>query len=479
MTAIPCPISQFAQTQGSRPAVFWGSRRITYLQLNQFINTTVKALKERNLKAGSRVALVVDNSVEAVIVLLSLWRLGAVACPINPKFPDAKIATFLKKVNAAGIVIDRPDVLHGIKIGISKTLISDLIVFDVKDSFYKNDAAPVPMDPGREAAVIFTSGSGGEAKAALLTYGNLYFNAVGSNELIKLAPDDHWLLSLPLYHVSGLGVVFRSLIAGAAVVIVPPENILKVLAEGKATHASLVPTQLLRLLDDKTFAGAQRAMPLRAILLGGSAIPQNAVEGALKRKLPVYVSYGLTEMGSQVATGRPTAPGEICAKVLAHREVKIINGEICVRGATLFKGYVDGERLERSLDAEGWFHTRDLGELDANGCLKVTGRLDNMFISGGENIHPEEIEQVLLKIDSVAQALVVPKEDREFGNRPVAFIQWKKEAHMKTGDALQRFLAAELPKFKIPLAFYPWPQDKDSGLKPDRRKMAELAKSKR
>jgi o-succinylbenzoate---CoA ligase len=477
MPKIPCPLDVAAREHGSKAAVMWGARRISFLQLNQFVNTTVKAFKERNLKAGSRVALVAGNTVEAVIILLSLWRLGAVACAINPRFPNSKIATLLKKVKASAVVIDQPGALQGIQLGISKIMINDLIVFDVKDSFYKNDTtAFLTMDTEQEAAVIFTSGTAGEAKAALLTYGNLYYNALGSNEVIKLSPGDRWILSLPLYHVAGLGVLMRSLIAGATVAITRQEDLLKRLTDGKTTHVSLVPTQLFRLFNDQNFVGAQRAVPLRAILLGGSAIPQSLVEESLKRKLPLYVSYGLTEMASQVATGSIKKAGEPCARVLAHRQLTVKNGEICVRGAALFKGYLEGEKITRPLDAEGWFHTGDLGVLDQNGFLQVFGRRDNMFISGGENIHPEEIEGVLMKIDGINQAVVVPKEDKEFGHRPVAFIQWNTEAHLHSGDALTKYLAGELPKFKIPAAFYPWPDTVKEGIKPDRKTLIELAK---
>ncbi len=476
MPNIPCPLDVAAREHGSKAAVMWGARRISFLQLNQFVNTTVKAFKERNLKAGSRVGLVAENTVEAVIVILSLWRLGALACVINPRFPNSKIATLLKKVKASAVVIDQPGALHGIQLGISKVLITDLIVFDVKDSFYKNDTtAFLTMDTQQEAAVIFTSGTAGEAKAAVLTYGNLYYNALGSNEVIRLSPGDRWILSLPLYHVSGLGVLMRSLIAGATVVITRQEDLLKRLTDGKTTHVSLVPTQLFRLLNDKHLAQGT----LKAILLGGSAIPQSLVEESVRRHLPLYVSYGLTEMASQVATGEMKKAGELCAKALPQRELTIKDGEICVRGAVLFNGYLDGDKMTRPLDSDGWFHTGDLGALDQNGCLQVFGRRDNMFISGGENIHPEEIEGVLMRIDGIAQAVVVPKEDKEFGCRPVAFIQWNAEGHLKTGDALVKFLTGELPKFKVPAAFYPWPDSVKEGIKPDRKMLTALAAAQR
>lgn len=472
---IACPLNAAAQKYGSSAAVVWGTRRITYKQLDQYVNATVKSFKERGIKAASRVALVAENSVEAIVILLSVWRLGAVACPIDPRFPAAAVAALLKKVRAQAVIVGNTKILAGVRTDIAKIFITDVIVFDVKDSFYKDAAAmSVTVDLGQEAAIVFTSGTSAEAKAAVLTYGNLYFNALGSNERIPLQKDDRWLLSLPLFHVSGLGILFRTLLAGAAVVIAGSKDAGRILSEGKATHASLVATQLFRILNDSPLPDVSK---VKAVLLGGSAIPQNLIEQALSLKLPVYVSYGLTEMASQVATGRVISAGNNCAAVLPHRELKVFpDGEIGVRGATLFKGYLQGDKVHLPLDQDGWFHTGDLGELDQAGCLRVLGRKDNMFISGGENIHPEEVEAALLKMDGIVQAVVVPQEDREFGQRPVAFVQCK-DGVLKSAD-IQKFLQTKLSKFKVPVAFHSWP-DNDNGIKPDRKMLAALAKKKK
>ncbi|MDQ3864187.1 MAG: AMP-binding protein, partial [Actinomycetota bacterium] len=148
-------------------------------------------------------------------------------------------------------------------------------------------------------------------------------------------------------------------------------------------------------------------------------------------------------------------------------------GEILVRGETLFAGYVEGEELDRPLDAGGWFHTGDLGELDENGYLRVRGRMDNLFISGGENIQPEEIEEALCRLEGIHEAVVVPVPDEEFGARPVAFV--------RTDDGeledLARKLEPVLPRFKIPISFHPWPERERPGMKADRAALGERARS--
>ena len=223
----------------------------------------------------------------------------------------------------------------------------------------------------------------------------------------------------------GLSILFRCLLAGATVALPEPgASPGSSIEELGITHVSLVATQLRRLLKEKPETGG-----LKAILLGGGPAPESLLEEAVGRSLPVRNSYGLTETTSQVtATPSETGPGlgdlRTAGRVLNYREVSVSReGEILVRGETLFAGYVEGDRVERPLDAEGWFHTGDLGEFDASGNLRVLGRSDNLFISGGENVQPEEIEAALELLEGVERAVVTPVPDAEFGRRPVAFVK--------------------------------------------------------
>jgi O-succinylbenzoic acid--CoA ligase len=180
-------------------------------------------------------------------------------------------------------------------------------------------------------------------------------------------------------------------------------------------------------------------------------------------------------MASQVTTTPPGAsPEELRAagRVLPNREVSISGeGEILVRGETLFAGYVEGERIDYSLDMDGWFHTRDLGELDENGYLRIRGRMDNLFISGGENVQPEEIEESLCRLEGIDEAVVVPVPDEEFGARPVAFVRMDGEVR-----DLSRELEPVLPRFEIPISFHLWPEEARRGMKADRAALGELAR---
>lgn len=327
---------------------------------------------------------------------------------------------------------------------------------------------------------MFTSGSSGVPKAVLHTFAHHYYSALGANENMPLGPNDRWLLSLPLYHVGGMGILFRCLLSVATVVVPAPNDMpAKAINRHKATHVSLVPAQLKSLLAETD--AEQTTNCLRSVLLGGSLIPHKLIIQAHQKGLKLYTTYGLTETASQVTTTALDDPPEklfASGRILAHREIKISKeSEILVRGKTCFKGYVEKDRLITPFDADGWFGTADLGDIDQDGYLTVTGRQDNMFISGGENIHPEEIEGILARLPAIEDVMVVPVQSDKYGHRPVAFVKLKQKQKINIED-LTPFLEKYLPRFKIPDRLYQWPDSIDQGgLKPNRRYFADLAAS--
>jgi o-succinylbenzoate---CoA ligase len=447
-----------------KDAALIGARGVTsYEELDRLVSAAAVRLGE--LEAGSRVALYLQRDERYVALLLALIRAGHVACPLSDRVPSRGVAPLLERAACSALISDDEELLRTAGANLLRPKPEDLL----RESQQFAEPADIPL--GRPATIIFTSGSTGVPKAALHTFGNHYHSALGSNANIALMPGDRWLHSLPLYHVGGLSILFRCLLAGATVALpqqgTPPGE---AIAGFGATHVSLVSTQLLRLLREDADPGR-----LEAVLMGGGPIPASLVDEAVARGLPVHTSYGLTEMASQVTTTPPGVSLEelrTAGRVLPHREVAISgSGEILVRGQTLFAGYVEGERLDRPLDAEGWFHTGDLGELDDNSYLRVRGRMDNLFVSGGENVQPEEIEEALCRLEGIVEAVVVPVPDEEFGARPVAFIRTD---DLEPGD-LAHELEPVLPRFKIPISFHPWPEEAPRGMKVDRAALRERA----
>jgi O-succinylbenzoic acid--CoA ligase len=276
--------------------------------------------------------------------------------------------------------------------------------------------------------------------------------------------------------VGGIGILFRCLAGGAAILAADKETTLEeAVRRLEPTHMSMVAAQLRRYLDWRAETGGN-GMP-RGVLVGGGPVPADLVEKAREQGLPVCLTYGLTEMASQVATTVPGATWEsphYAGRVLRYRQLRIgEDHEILVRGRTRFSGYVEGGEIERPFSPDGWFATGDLGRLTAEGDLEVLGRRDHRFVSGGENIQPEELEAALRAVEGIEEALVVPVPDEEFGQRPVAFVRGRNPVDTQ---ALRSALADVVPGFMVPDRVHDWPESlPTAGVKPDRAYFRRLA----
>jgi o-succinylbenzoate---CoA ligase len=467
-THVPCPLRAAAGASPGAPAVVGVGGEITYGELDRRVSGVAGRIGELGFGVGDRVALYLPKDGRYLVLLLALIRAGCVACPLSTRLPPRGVAPLLKKAACRALISSDEDLLGATDADVGKLRPETLLAQASVARDRTQSSGPLHLALDLPATIVFTSGSAGEAKAARHTFGNHYFSALGSNANIALAPGDRWLHSLPIYHVGGLSILFRCLLAGATVAL--PDASPGGAVTG-ATHVSLVSTQLLRLLRESDPAPGG----LKAILLGGGPVPISLVDEAAARGLPIHTSYGLTEMASQVTATPPGASREALrtsGRPLPYRELSISDsGDILVKGETLFAGYVEGDSIDPASDTDGWFHTGDLGELDADGYLRVRGRKDNLFISGGENVQPEEIEEALCRIEGVEEAVVVPVPDAEFGAQPVAFVR---TAGVEPGD-LARALEPVLPRFKIPAAFHGWPEEA-GGMKVDRAFFRERAR---
>ena len=455
-------ITRAAELFGNSPMLSMAGKSLSFIECDKQAHQIAKSFNRREVRAGDIVAIAAPNSLELVLLLLGLLKAGMIAAPLNYRFPEHLLSKTLEKLSPRLVVTSDQERFTGFSTATPASILDHLSHGKERSKTLDKSAyTDAPPESGAEegmnrpVTIIHTSASSGEAKAALHSFANHWYNALGSNENIAFGALDCWLLSLPLYHIGGYSLLFRSLISGGALAIAEQDESLgQSLQNFPLTHLSLVPTQLYRLLDDQKSTTLLRK--LKALLLGGSAAPKSLIERALRQHIPLYLSYGSTEMGSQIAT----TPAPIqdtrqnSGQLLPYRELSVAkDGELLVKGPCLFQGYLQDGLIQPQTDREGWFHTADIGTISAKGEVTVLGRKDNMFISGGENIHPEEIEKALMMVEGILEALVIAAPDKEYGHRPVAFI---KTAAAETPDDLTvvEAMRSMVGKLKSPTCYY-------------------------
>ena len=416
----------------------------TWVELAEKINQLEAFLLQQGVTAQSAVAFCGKNSEQILFLYLAVIQLGAKILGINPAFPQEKREE-LCQVYGVDFCYQTEDIRY---------LVTKVLP-EHKANFTK------------AATMTLTSGSTGLPKAVVHNVSAHLANSEGVCALMNFGKDQSWLLSLPLYHVSGQGIVWRWLYAGATLVL-PKEDFYQSI--GEVSHVSLVPTQLQRWFDYLT----EHPQPIQtqAVLLGGTQIPVKLTLALNELGIRSYSGYGMTEMASTVFAKQ--SDGKIgVGQPLLGREFKLVNEEVWLKGAGLAMGYWREGHIVPLTNAEGWFQTKDKGQWLDNE-LVIQGRLDNMFISGGENIQPEEIEKVIAQSDLVKQVFILPKRDEEFGHRPVAIIEFHTSFNESAVESLKFFLQGRLERFKQPVAYYELPQDLIQGaIKISRKALAD------
>jgi len=448
-----CPIAKQAALSPNCIAIQAENHELTYLQLHSVIDSLAAQLTQQNMKKGDRLVSIERNSLSQVLLQLTCLRYAFIFCPINPQFSAAEIEQRLKIINSIFIYQEN-----------SSTTITLDFSIPVKQASL---APPFNIDPINIISIIFTSGSSGTPKAVMHNYSNHFYSALGSQTVIPLMQGDINLLSLPIFHISGYATVMRTMLAGATLHISSERLSVTQLNSAKITHLSLVSTQLQQLLQDQQFQS--HLLPIKHLLLGGSAFPTAMLAKTGRRGFVYHLSYGSTEMASQIAT---STNNEIL-HLLPYRALKIVNNEILLSGETRFVGYFRGDKQSKLEDNKIYFPSSDLGELQVKKdqkILKVIGRKDRQFISGGENIQPEEIEKILLTFADVAQVHVLPIEDSNYGHCPIAFVKWVNDPRT---TQLKQFIEDKLIAFKRPKHYFLLPEQ--LGIKANYEKLRHIA----
>lgn len=456
--------------------------RLSYLQLETRAGSLAASLQRAGYVAGDRIATLAGNSADQVVLFFACAKAGLVLVPLSWRLAPRELAAQLGHADPALLVVeDEFDVLADAALELlAKRPPTAVMGVDGLETM-----APPPLRTGLEAnlslvpravedddalLMIFTSGTEGPSKAAMLTHANCFWNNLSLSRTLDLTSADTVLAVLPQFHVGGWNI--QPLLAwwtGATVVLertFDAGRVLALIADRKVTTMMGVPTHYLTLATHPAFADSDLST-LRLAVVGGAPMSASLLRCWHQRGVALVQGYGLTEAGPNVlclASEDAAKQSGYAGKPYPHVQVRIVDpatgaevsgpgrGELQVAGPSVFAGYFRDEAATARAVAGGWLHTGDLVERDSDGFIKVVDRLKDIYISGGENVSPTEVEQVLLLHPGVAQAAVVGVPDDRWGEVGAAHLVLHPGVHVGSDDLVEH-CRTNLAHFKVPATF--------------------------
>ncbi|VBB06113.1 amp-dependent synthetase/ligase [Lucifera butyrica] len=464
-------------------AVVW-----TFEDLNQYAQATARKLHGREIGRGDRVAVLLGNSFRVPQIIYALQYLDAITVLLNNRLAPAELGWQLKDAGCKLLIYDDEF------LGTVAAITADIPRLGVL-SYAAMEQLPGAdvllerrIDLDAVHTVIYTSGTTGRPKGVMLTNENHWWSATGSVLNLGLQMTDQWLICVPMFHMSGLSIILRSVIYGIPVLIQRkfiPAAVNEAIRDEGVTMVSVVSSMLAQMLENLGQDGYPDSF--RCMLVGGGPVPAILLQECRKKQIPVYQTYGLTETASQLVTLSPEYMDSklgSAGKALFPAEIKIEGdgggrkpgevGEIVVRGPTVTPGYLNIANEKLDIFRDGWFHTGDLGYIDEEGFLYVLDRRSDLIISGGENVYPAEIEAVLNAHPAIAEAGVTGVKHEQWGQVPVAFIKINEQSAV-TEEEVRLFCRERLAHYKCPTRVYFVEKlPRNAANKLLRRKLAEL-----
>jgi fatty-acyl-CoA synthase len=468
-----------ARMAPQRTALVGSTRSVTYGELADRTARYAGALRRLGVGPGDRVAYLGVNAIEVFETLFATWLLGAIAVPLNYRLAGAEIRSMLADSGACVLVhsgdadalvaatAPPPEALHHVlAVHPDSCPVEGLdLEAEIATGPALDDAPPVPLDDA--AILLYTSGTTGRAKAAVLSHGNLTWNTFNQLAHVDVLSTDRALCISPLFHCVGLGqITLPTLIKGGSVEVVARFDagaILARISAGGITSFSAVPTMLQMMCEHPAWDGADLSS-LHTVIYGGSPVQERVARAWLDRGVHLLQGYGMTEAAPGVymgthegAAAHPTAVGvphfftdvaQLDDGVPAP--VGTEPAELLVRGPNVFSGYWNRPQDTEDGFVEGhWFRTGDVLRVDADGWASVVDRVKDLYISGGENVYPAEVEAVATRLDAVANCAVVAAPDARWGEIGVAYVQLR-EGATTTAAEFRAHLEANLARYKVP-----------------------------
>jgi long-chain acyl-CoA synthetase len=468
---LACNLTATAAAHPDSPALIAGEESLSYAELDELSALTAAWLRERGVREGDAVGVMLPNVPEFAIAYYGVLRAGAVVVPMNVMLKRREVAFYLKDP-AAGLLLAwaqcEPEARAGAEQAGAECVPVDggtLAALPVA----RGPLAEVARRSGQDTAVVlYTSGTTGQPKGAQLTHANLARNAeVTARTLIELGPGDIVLGALPLFHSFGQTCGLNAAVSvGAALALVPrfaPEAVLETIERERVTVFEGVPTMYAALLahDDRR---RHDASSLRVCVSGGAALPVEVLRGfEAEFGCVVLEGYGLSETSPVACFNHPgheRMPGSIGTPIEGV-ELRIVDdlrvpvapgepGEIAIRGHNVMKGYLNRpEATAEAIDGDGWFYTGDIARVDARGRHFIVDRKKELIIRGGYNVYPREIEEVLYEHPSIREAAVIGVPHPSLGEEVAAAVALKPGAEA-SADEVRAFVKQHVAAYKYP-----------------------------
>ena len=459
-----------------KPAIRFAGSTLTYAGLAQRIADTARALKSQlGVGRGDRVAILAANHPDYLALLYACTRLGALMVPLNWRLAvpeqvyilcDASVKALVVEQAFAPVIAPLTEALPDVRIvGLDFAPESGASLAALLAGASGDGRSP-HVDTSCPLLIVYTSGTTGHPKGAVLLQEALVWNAVMSQHMHDMTAADHVLTVLPMFHVGGLNIqTTPALQLGATVTLharFTPDAALEAMARERPTLTVLVPATIQAMIEHPRWAETPLDS-LRCMTTGSTQVPQHLVEAFTDRNVPVLQVYGATETcpiavytrlaGDWRRPGSTGLPGLACeAKVVDDSGSEVPagrDGEVVVRGPNVFVEYWGNAAATAETLREGWYHSGDIGTRDADGHFFIHDRKKNVIISGGENIYPAEVERVLYQHPGIAEAAVIGRPDAKWQEVPVAYIVARAGAVVEP-EEVERFCLAQLARYKVP-----------------------------
>jgi O-succinylbenzoic acid--CoA ligase len=429
------------------------------LSRDDFITKSLSAAKylsSRNIREGDHVAIYCDNKWEYLSIVQALWFIGAVPILFHTRVVSSDLEKMINTSNSKFIITDKIDIDSFAENKIDKIFVNQ--IFEFTQSFELSSSCGFNVN--KKAVCLFTSGSTGKSKLVVHTFNSLKENFLQSKLLFNFTEIDIWLLSLPLYHIGGFMIFVRALLSNAQLFF--PKNssqseILSVLKSKPITHCSIVPTTLQRMTEENFRPNKS----VRNIFVGGGPGDTNVLVLAVQAGYPISKVYGSTETSSMIcalsgdfpidkieSVGKPIGNTKLLIDT-SNSQKLLSAGEILIKTNSIFTEYYNDEQATQDAFKDGYYESGDAGYFDDEGFLYITGRIDNIIVSGGENISSLEVEESIKSIAEVKEAVVVGIDDLIWGKAVAAAIVLKESCESDEVN-IRNDLKKQIAPHKIP-----------------------------